>query len=1851
MMRVGRGGGLLVRTSECAAAVAAVFMLAIGLSTAHGAVGRTLGSFSVSATGEANYAVSIFAPPGTHGMTPKLGLAYGHRIGGEWLGQGWGVTGLSEISRCPKTWAQDGQARAVNLDAYDRFCLDGQQLKLETGTYGANGATYRTEIESYSRVTSYGTAGAGPQYFYVERKDGTIYEYGSTADSRIEALGSATVRTWALAIARDRSNNRIAFNYTEDTSLGSYRISNVQYTSNPTQGLLPNYRLDFVYETQPVGEVESSYLAGTNLRDITRMTRVDVSYSSTLVRRYNLAYESTLSNAGHSRLASVTECGGSAGTDCLAPIAFTYQNGTPGIGASVTAGFSIPAGTYPLALDVNGDGKTDLVYPSSATEGGGTWMIAFANGSGGFLTPVNSGISNTGMANTIPIDYNADGLEDLLIPVSGTWYVALGTTTGFSAATSTGVAVASGMQRAAAFDVNGDGLDDLVEAVSNAVQYRARAFSAAFGSASYLIAPIASPSYVIAQFYTDGMKSRRRLPDFNGGGRYDFIVTIGQLDTSTYTFYEYEEAVLAGGGIWFTDSSDYPDGRVAGDFNGDGLTDFAVHFSGDPNWYYRYSTGVGFTGWILGPSAASQVTYQAIALDWDSDGYEDILVPGTDGYWRLLHSSGTSFDGPFTTGISAGTAGGAATLDINGDGLGDPVTVSSAGVIAASLHSGLMPDLLKSVTDGFGNAVTFTYVSIAQGNCSKGTDQVYPDQDIMKPLYVVAQYVASDGNLGTYTISYWYYFGHANVQGRGFTGFNAVRTFDSRSGMYDYRYLLTTFPYIGTQYHHDVYQPDFTLMQRDSVPTFNAHELGTGYEKRYFPYVVYQYQQQWEVGGALNGALIKTTMVQMAVDAATGTNTNTSTTISESATGNGLNGGQTWTTQTLVPSLFTDTTTWCLGRPLTTQQVQSHTMYNGSSQTRTVGTTWDAAMCRPTQTQLQPGDPNLQVTTVPGYDGFGNVNSEAVTGIGMATRTTTTTFDASLGDFPVSVKNALNQETTMTWDRRYGLITDLKDPNLLIVHTEYDNFGRKILETRPDGTKTQWQRNQCGPGSCDPRVRIYVQISQLNTVNGTLRYDRDFFDVLDRPLYEYRLTRNNEWSVVTRWYDSRGRVSYDAPPFITALYANTYAYDLLNRVTSVSRPISATNPTLQTTSTYYEGLKTRLVDAEGKQKTTYQNAAGKLVRNLDHDGYYQTIDYDAFGNAVRVVDSYANTLQTGAFNIRGMRTDSTDADMGTWSYQYNALGELKVQKDANLKSTSFDYDALGRKTSQTEPSPLGGTITKTFQFGVTPANHDVGRKIYVGISGGGVISYSETYYYDGYGRPSHTDHFDGTGTLAYDYGYNASTGLLETITYPVSTSGYRFKVQYDYQNNRPLRVKDANAPSNVYWLANYEDNWGNTTDETLGNGLRTTRSFDPVNSLANYIHTGPNGGSATSTQNLNYTWDRVGDLLSRNDANQSLTEVLTYDNLHRLTNSALNGTTNMHVDYNAWGNIYQKTGIGVYTYDGTKIHAVRSTVSGLTYTYDNNGNAITKNGAPITWFVSNKPRSISNGSYTSTFEYTADDQYWKQSASYTTGAESTEYIGGLLEVVSNSGGLTSWRHYIKVGGRTVAIYSRASTGATNTIYPLNDHLGSTDAITDSSGTVLVRESFDAFGARRGSAWSGSPTTADNTAIANATRRGFTDHTELDNIALVHMNGRVYDPAIGRFLSADPYIQFPDNTQSFNRYSYVLNNPLSFTDPSGYSLSSFFNKWVRPLVAVAAAVLIPGAQVFAGNALLGSIAGGAVSGAIASGNLKGALSGALGGALFGAAGAYTPAGSLARVAAVSAAGCATSVASGASSLSG
>ena len=117
-------------------------------------MGRTPGNADVTQGGEAAYSIPLKLPPGSRGLTPQLSLNYSSAVGQADAGVGWYIGGVSVITRCNKTVAQDNAARDVRLDTNDVFCLDGNRLRSSSGAYGSSGATYRTEIETYARITS-----------------------------------------------------------------------------------------------------------------------------------------------------------------------------------------------------------------------------------------------------------------------------------------------------------------------------------------------------------------------------------------------------------------------------------------------------------------------------------------------------------------------------------------------------------------------------------------------------------------------------------------------------------------------------------------------------------------------------------------------------------------------------------------------------------------------------------------------------------------------------------------------------------------------------------------------------------------------------------------------------------------------------------------------------------------------------------------------------------------------------------------------------------------------------------------------------------------------------------------------------------------------------------------------------------------------------------------------------------------------------------------------------------------------------------------------------------------------------------------------------------------------------------------------------------------------------------------------------------------------------------------------------------------------------------------------------------------------------------------------------------------
>jgi RHS repeat-associated protein len=208
---------------------------------------------------------------------------------------------------------------------------------------------------------------------------------------------------------------------------------------------------------------------------------------------------------------------------------------------------------------------------------------------------------------------------------------------------------------------------------------------------------------------------------------------------------------------------------------------------------------------------------------------------------------------------------------------------------------------------------------------------------------------------------------------------------------------------------------------------------------------------------------------------------------------------------------------------------------------------------------------------------------------------------------------------------------------------------------------------------------------------------------------------------------------------------------------------------------------------------------------------------------------------------------------------------------------------------------------------------------------------------------------------------------------------------------------------------------------------------------------------------------------------------------------------------------------------------------------------------------------------TLSFAYGPEHQRVKQVVSLTGNAPSqmmggtTWYLHGdnnslLYEKELKANGVTENRHYLQAAGMTFAmVVTRTGSGISSAAaeptkrpsqvsYYQQDHLGSNAVIADENVAVIERLAYDPWGKRRYP--NGLPDRADALVGVN-TDRGYTMHEHLDEVGVIHMNGRVFDPLIGRFMSADPFIQSPGNLQSYNRYAYVMNNPLAYTDPSGY----------------------------------------------------------------------------------------------------
>jgi RHS repeat-associated protein len=1749
---VGPGAAAAIQSPAAAAALATIPPLPAVSGTP---AGYLAGSFAVSETGAATYEIPLAVPPGTGGMAPELKLVYESGGGGSLVGVGWSLEGLSAVSRCPMTLAQDSRIDGVDFDDDDRFCLDGKRLLAVAGSYGFDGTEYRTENESFARVVSRGAAGHGPERFVAQMKSGLTYSYGVNGDSRFEAQGRAEALLWQLDRIQDTAGNYLSVSYFEDNANGETYPLRIDYTANDAAELSPYNSVELEYE--PLPDTAPGYVAGSLLRSTKRLKTIRMKTDGDLAWEYHLTYELS-PGTGRSRLTRVEECG--ADGYCLAPTVLAWSNESQGPFGPKLQAIDEPGGWNDYTVlpgDYNGDGLTDLAEVKGFS-GGYKSGIHLGRGDGTF-SPVLEGFNEPGGWNDWTFntgDFNGDGRTDL----SAAKADANGYRVWINLARGDGTfrPVYQAFQEPGGWndwtflprDYNGDGLTDFAAVKADSNGYRAWL---------HLARPDGTfqPGFLALNEPGGWNQWRFRPVDYNGDGRTDFAAV--KADANGYRFWinlAEGDGRFAPGFLAFNEPGSWLDWTFRpGDFNGDGLTDFAAIKANENG--YRAQINLARGDGTFAPAfeafhePGGWNDWSFFQEDFNGDGRTDFAAVKTSSSKYSVWINLARGDGSFEPGqLAVNESGNWSQFsvipgDYNGDGKTDLAATifrPNGGGYDGFVHlapAGAVSQLVK-ITTGLGAATTIEYQPLTNATLyRKDSDAVYPAMDVQGPLYVVSAYAQDNGIGGTARMHYRYTGLKAELDGRGFCGFREIVATDETTGLSTTTRYRQDHPFESMPFQRQVRLADGTLVHK-TVDTWTVTNFAHG---GYFPHVRESLETRYEI----DGSLVDTTTTTRAFD---DFGNATEVTIAR----------KDGPTETTVSQYANDVEKWFLGRLVRAELTRAAPEQPPSVRVSTFDYHPDTGLL--IQEATEPEHPSLWLRKTYLHDGFGNIIQSTTVGGGVPARTQSTIYDGR-GQFAVESVNAAGHRETKIYDRRHGKVTSLTGPNGLTTTWDYDAFGRARHELRSDGTETRTLYLLAGEGA--PAGAVY----QVRTDSSGLAPDIRYHDLLDREIRQETLGFDGERIFTDRQYNARGEVVRISDPYFEgdALLWTVNEFDGLGRATRITAPGD------RASSTLYAGRTTTVTNPLSQTNSRTVDSKGQLLESRDALGHAVTFSYDSPGNLIEVRDPDGH-VTTMEYDLRGNRTSIVDPDRGTTTSTYDALGELLTETDAKGQTARSSYDLLGRQVELAEPE---GTSTWTYD------TRPQGISQLASVAGPG--EYSEVHSYDALGRPSSKTTTLGGESFTVAISYDALS-RVSRLTDPTG-----FAVQNVYTDRGHLSEVRNAVDQRVYWRAEVINARGQLEQFTLGNEVQTRRVFDAATGFLESV-TSRSAATGAAVQDLTYRFDDVGNLLERADPLHGLDETFSYDSLNRLTRSQVGGQPAVSLAYDDTGNILFKSDVGAYTYGepGAGPHAVTSISqpgqpgqSTRRYGYDANGNRISsprlqpvaglpfadgfESGDTSAWGAGaatvetssiayssyDKPTAITAGAATLRFQYAPDRSLYRKTVDDHGKLTTTTYIGGLYERETPAAGPARHKHYIAAGGALVAVLTTRSGSPDETRYLHKDHLGSVDVVTDATGAVVERLSFDAWGRRRNpSDW--RPATGP---VASGVNRGFTGHEMLDEVGLIDMGGRVYDPETGRFLSPDPFVQAPENSQNLNQYSYVLNNPLSYTDPSGFFFHGLF----------------------------------------------------------------------------------------------
>ena len=1768
-----------------------------------------------NANGAATYSKGFYLPPGRNGFTPNIGISYdsSKKANDSLAGFGWDLSQyyISLNRRYGVDKMYDANEFVVNSPGGNGEIV---AINLSDGKHGEYGLKVEESFQKYEFLND--------DTWKITDKAGNEYYFGTTAASRQDDLNDTTrVYKWMLDEIQDKNGNWIKYDYYKDA--GEIYPRSINYTGHDVEDGLMTVKFQPFYDGPTTQRLDhfQKYTTGFFVETNYILENIEVEIQGQNngypMLRYDFDYTTSQSNK-RSLLTSLTEVGIDAnGVETAMPSTdFTYsdEGNTTWIEDPNWTGRCLlsknvsgtPIVTWNRLVDRNYDGLLDCGFEDWGNDGA-------TNTGSGFSTPILyiPDMNYNDHPKTAMLELNGDGKVDFLesiwehgqhrkdIEVSGT-------NPGFTTSSIPEHLFQNSSNNLSGFktaDMNADGLTDLVHLSDERDETHT---------------PI---------FYQD-----QRMFINNGVDGWD-------LDTgwsfSPYLFWVYNQITYNSG---WQHWAKYYDSAIY-DYNNDGLQDIILERTGtsaeQPNLAYKYINN-GNKGFEVEPvttaewaSLGIQKTrdYGIRMVDLNNDGLLDFLKS-----YDQIHTTMKMFDGieyvssnynwdyPAQANIvDVDDFLGVAVSDINGDGVTDlykgfyQYNSPNPYVSKAWIGQATIPDMLIRVDNNKGSQFELEYKNSPLYRDSNGDLE---NPNLYLPKMTVERVTYHNDFNTDYIVDYLYEDGEHIWEDsfhNDFAGFHVVtktdnmglieKTYYHQGGGVDGSAMGEYNDHISKKskpYRTEVY--DGTSKYNQSIYKWDHVDLGNG---RSFPKMIQ------EVNFTFDGeANSKDAAVQYTFDDSTGNMIESLNLGEVNANGDGSFADVGSDSVRTVTTYTNNTADHIIG--LSTSETLYDNANNKVAETQHLydnlpfgqATSGNKTMMRNWVSGSNYLDTNYVIDT------YGHATSQT------SPRGFSTTAAYDLAHlYPETLTNHLGQTSNYDFHYLSGSPSYIEGPNGDKTRHYFDSFGRHI---RTDIT------NPASPANEEKVKEVIYHDSTTPHYKETKLYDepldtdplvtREYFDGNGSKLQTKKTAPNiNEYVVVDSTYDKAGRMTRQSLPYFTTgigyiapdmnKQANNFTYDILGRVLTVSNILGST-------SSDYSPWEVTVTDPLGTQKRMVNDAYGRLdeVHEFNEGDEYTTYyEYTPINTLKKITDHY-NNIRDFQYDGIGRLTYQNDlhapADTGfsTWTYGYDANSNVTTATFGDANVVTYSYDEMDRVLTEDSADSPGAEITYTYDT----AHRGIGKLGSINKS-----DYSTSYEYDALGRVEAENTQVKTENFRTEWKYDLQ-GKLKAIRYPDSDL-----VEYNYKPSGHVDSIEHTGTQLVHGIQ-YTP-LGQIQSMSFGNGAYTVNEY-PEAELYRLTHITTTYGDNIA-QDLSYTYDALNNLTHFEDYssmyNQKIADY-TYDDLSRLITAHAEWQGDVIYDetysYDAVGNITNKSGVGAYVYGGVgnaNPHAVTQAGS-INVGYDDRGNLNTKDAKSFNYNYKNELAQFTEGDFEANFLYDqSGSRVWKNNLMHNVTDKGGVWIGDvessqeynlkdLYTYVTKASGQISYakKSHIYLNDQQIAsIYTNDypnSTPNSRTVYHHRDHLGSA-SIDSSDNGVEEWNDYYPWGEVRNTQ---SMLPLNQAPFDNDYK--FTGQEYDSEMGMYYYDARYYDPELGRFagvdklqlvlgnqrsltyLSGKQLAEVLINPQALNFYTYVANNPLKYTDPTG---NCFWD-----LCLVEGAVAITAAVVFTATVIGGAVAG-------------------------------------------------------------